>query len=636
MMLKRSIAACVSGFMLFAAAGVSSASSVTSLREAVSEAVANSPEIMADWYKLKASVEEQRVARGGYYPSIDLNAEAGREKVDTPVRSSDAYHPDSTRLTLTQMLFDGFSTRNEVARLDHEKLASYYDFRQSSEDIALQVVQAYYDVLRYRELVVLAKENYIQHRLIFDDIEERVTSGLGRRVDLEQASGRLALSESNLLTERTNLHDVTVRFHRLVGIAPARSLEEPDFMGDLIPEARLQALEGAFQNSPQLSAAIERIRAARAEMKRKKSAMMPRLDLRLRQELAHDTSGQEGLFEEQAVELVMTYNIYNGGSDSASIRQSHELMNRARSLRDKACRDIRQKVLIAHNDIAAQQKQVRYLNRNQEAIGKARTAYRKQFDIGQRTLLDLLDTENEYFETRRTLTNAETDLQLSKARTLEAMGLLLKSFSLNGYGFEELSELDLKRDDPGAEGFGSCSTELPDQDDIDNDKLINDLFDDPRFRRSPDGKAAFNLNVTFEYNSSVIAQAIHSNLKDAADFLAKYPSLNGVIEGHTDDRGSDAYNQVLSQSRAEAVKRYLTVELGVEGSRLQVKGYGESQPLASNTTHEGRSQNRRVELVLEANVPGRKPRLSDFTNLRYDAEKGTLNGGGEANPGWAY
>lgn len=634
MKLKRNIVACVSGLMLLMEAGMASASSVASLREAVSEAVANSPEIMADWYQLKAAIEEQRAARGGYYPSLDLNAEAGREKVDTPVRSSDAYHPDSTRLTLTQMLFDGFRTRNEVARLDHEKLASYFDFRQSSEDIALQVVQAYYDVLRYRELVVLAKENYIQHRLIFDDIEARVLSGLGRRVDLEQASGRLALSESNLLTERTNLHDVTVRFHRLVGTAPARKLQEPDLMGDLIPEERLEALEGAFQNSPQLLAAIERIRAARAEMKRNKSAMMPRLDLRLRQELAHDTSGQEGLFEEQAVELVMTYNLYNGGSDSASVRQSYQLMNRARALRDKVCRDIRQEVLIAHNDIAAQQKQVRYLNRNQEAIGKARDAYRKQFDIGQRTLLDLLDTENEYFETRRTLTNAETDLQLSRARTLEAMGLLLKSFSLYGYGFEELSELDLARDQSLSEG--ACSAELPEQDDIDNDQLINDLFDDPRFRREPDGKAAFNLNVTFEYNSAVIDESIHSNLQDAAEFLAKYPHLTGVIEGHTDDRGSDGYNMRLSQSRAEAVKRYLTRVLGVDGSRLDVKGYGESKPLASNTSDDGRSQNRRVELVLETEVPGRKPRLSDFTNLRYDDEQDTLRGDAPVNQGWAY
>lgn len=636
MMFKRSFVACLSGVILSGVAGLSSASSVTSLREAVSEAVANSPEIMADWYQLKAAIEEQRAARGGYYPSLDLNAEAGREKVDTPTRSSDAFHPDSTRLTLTQMLFDGFRTRNEVDRLDHEKLASYFDFRQSSEDIALQVVQAYYDVLRYRQLVVLAKENYIQHRLIFDDIEERVTSGLGRRVDLEQATGRLALSESNLLTERTNLHDVTVRFHRLVGIAPAKNLEEPDLTADLIPEAQLEVLEGAYDNSPELKASIQRIRAARAEMKRQRADLLPRLDLRLRQELAHDTDGQEGRFEEQAVELVLSYNIYNGGSDSASIRQSHQLMNRARALRDQACRNIRQEVLIAHNDIAAQQKQVRYLNRNQEAIGKAREAYRKQFDIGQRTLLDLLDTENEYFETRRTLTNAETDLQISRARTLEAMGLLLKSFSLNGYGFEELSEFDLNRDQPSGENFGSCSADLPEQDNMDNDELIEELFNDPRFRRGADGKAAFNLNVTFEYNSAVINDGEHSNLRDAAEFLAKYPHLTGVIEGHTDDRGTDAYNQHLSQSRAAAVKQYLVSMLGVDGARLLTKGYGESKPLASNTSAEGRSQNRRVELVLETEVSGRKPRLSDFTNLRYDEESGALTTDGKLNEGWAY
>ncbi|GAA5319295.1 MAG: hypothetical protein Aseana_13580 [Candidatus Pelagadaptatus aseana] len=574
--------------------------------------------------------------RGGYYPSLDLDATAGREKIDTPNTSSDAYHPDSTRLTLTQMLFDGFSTRNEVARLGFEKLASYYDFQQTAEETALEVIQAYHDVIRYRELVNLAKENYIQHRLVFDDIQERVTSGLGRRVDLEQATGRLALAESNLLTERTNLHDVTIRFQRLVGVAPADLLETIELPVDLIPESQLDALEKAYLNNAQLSAAIERIRAVRAEMKRKNSAMMPRLDLRLRQELDHDTDGVEGRFEEQAVELVLSYNLYNGGSDSASKRQSFELLNQAKSLRDKACRDVRQEVLIAHNDIGAQQQQVAYLDRNQAAIGKARQAYRKQFDIGQRTLLDLLDTENEYFETRRTLVNAETDLILARARTLEAMGVLLRAFSLRPEVLSRMEALELFDDDDRRSMLGRCEIEAPQLQTVDNDQLLSELFDDPRFRKNEAGKAAFNLDVKFAYNSSVVSPDEDQRLREAAEFLQKYPRLTGVIEGHTDDVGSENYNKALSQSRAVAVRDYLVNKLGVASSRLQAVGYGESRPMASNDSDSGRSINRRVELVLETEVPARKPRLSDFTDFRYDEDKDKLQTSDSLHNGWQY
>ena len=88
-------------------------------------------------------------------------------------------------------------------------------------------------------------------------------------------------------------------------------------------------------------------------------------------------------------------------------------------------------------------------------------------------------------------------------------------------------------------------------------------------------------------------------LDEAARILMDHPDLRVSVEGHTDAMGSDAYNQALSERRAQAVKRYL-VSAGVDASRLETMGYGESQPVASNDTEDGRAMNRRVELnVLE-------------------------------------
>jgi len=181
------------------------------LRDAVLKVVATNPDVQARWHAFRAAGAEQDVARGGYLPQVDLNAGIGRERVDRPRKPVDSYTRRGATLSLNQMLYDGFLTRSEVSRLGYARLARYYEVVDAAETAALDTVRTYADVLRYRELVQLAKDNYVEHRRVYDQIAERAAAGVGRRVDLEQASGRLALAESNLLTEVSNLHDVSAR-----------------------------------------------------------------------------------------------------------------------------------------------------------------------------------------------------------------------------------------------------------------------------------------------------------------------------------------------------------------------------------------------------------------------------------------
>ncbi len=447
---------------------------IKDFRQAVQQTVLENPEVNASWYQFESTREELRAAEGNYYPSIDLTADAGRERSDSPGVSADTYTREAARLSLTQMLFDGFETENEVKRLGFEQLSDYYDLQQVSEQAAEEAARAYLDVLRYQQLVRLAEENYVEHRLVHKDISKRVNSGVSRRVDLEQADGRLALAESNLLIEMTNLHDVTSRFQRVIGDLPAEQLSEPMLSEALIPASRGQALQRAYLLSPELNSAIESVRAAQADLDKQNAPMYPRFDLRLRSEVEHDTDGIDGHYDENAVELLMSYNLYNGGSDSARKRQFNERLNAAYELRKKACRDVRQNLIIAYNDIQSLTEQVEYLDRNQISVSKVRVAYRNQFDIGQRTLLDLLDTQNEYFETRRSYTNAYFDLMLAKVRTLASMGLLLPSMKVNGLNAKALEHVSLQRSDED-EGLGRCPQEAPGMIEVDKEALLSEL-----------------------------------------------------------------------------------------------------------------------------------------------------------------
>jgi outer membrane protein OmpA-like peptidoglycan-associated protein len=106
------------------------------------------------------------------------------------------------------------------------------------------------------------------------------------------------------------------------------------------------------------------------------------------------------------------------------------------------------------------------------------------------------------------------------------------------------------------------------------------------------------LRVNFNFNKSDIRESEVAELQKAVRFIRKYPGAKVRLEGHTDSIDSEEYNQALSERRAEAVKNYLVKEEAAEKSKISTVGYGESRPVASNDTEEGRAQNRRVEVLI--------------------------------------
>lgn len=400
------------------------------LKDAAQKAVLNNPEVLARWHTLKAADGERDFGAGALLPRVDLLAGTGTERRNDPtVRSR--YDRTSSSLTITQLLYDGFATRNDIKRLDHARLVRLFEFFDTSESVALEAARAYYDVLRYRELVRLAEDNFVQHRTVFEQTERRVKAKVARGVDLEQVGARLALAESNLLTETSNLHDTTARFQRIVGQLPTQDMPVPAQLTQDIPADAASAIRGAQQRNGALRASIENVRASSAALASRGGAFQPRFDLRLRRDRGSNLSGITGTSETNVAEVVMSWNLFNGMSDRARERQYAEQLNVAKDLRDKTCRDIRQTLLIAYNDIRKLKEQIGYLDQNKVSVEKARNAYRQQFDIGQRTLLDLLDTENELFQAKRAVANAEQDLNISYVRTHAGLGTLLAALELS-------------------------------------------------------------------------------------------------------------------------------------------------------------------------------------------------------------
>jgi outer membrane protein, adhesin transport system len=393
------------------------------LRAAAQRAIANNPEVSARLNALRASVAGTDIARAGLRPKVDLEAAAGRtnDRITTRSPQSESLNRSGVALSVTQLLWDANVIRSDIERATHEQRARWFEFLDATETSALEAVRAHHDLMRQRTLVALAEENYVQHKYMAGQIASRTRAGVGRGVDSEQANARLALAESNLTTETANLHDVTARYARITGALPPARVAKAAASNAGLPASAGEAANVAVQASPTVSAAIEGLRAARSTAKgREGGAWQPTVEARLRAGTGRNFDGVPDQKRDVSGEVVLNWNLYNGGSDQARIRQAADTVNQAADLRDKACRDTRQVAAIAFNDTRKFAETLEALDRNVLAIEKARDAYRQQFDIGQRSLLDLLNSENELFTARRAYANAEVDLLVAQARTLAA------------------------------------------------------------------------------------------------------------------------------------------------------------------------------------------------------------------------
>lgn len=576
---------------------------ISTIEQAIDESINSNPEILANWHELNAAMNEKRQAFGQYLPQVEISSQVAHTDSADPQFVGSTYNSNLSRLSITQSLYNGGGTYQQVKKLGYRAHARFYELKDSSESIALQAVQAYLDVLRYQSLVSLAKESYIEHRLLHKDIKQRSLAGISRTADFQQAEARLALSESNLLTENTNLHDVTVRFIRLLGKAPAKKLTEPRVPGRLIPHSVNSALQVAYQSSPVILAASYNLKSSESEVKETRALHLPKLDLRAHKELYDDSApSTAAAFDDTTLELVLSYKLYAGGSHQATYKQYKERQQVQWQLREKACRDVTQNVSVAFNNIINSKKQIKLLEKNKNAISRVRIAYKNQFSIGQRTLLDLLDTENEFFDVQRSYVNAIYDSMDAEVTTLAGMGKLSEAFSSHGLPTQAKETYEIETTTNNKLCRNHSTTNNTQARDILAealaDKRLQQYFPVKPVVITPVKRLSFRLNVQFQNGSAVLPPSYTKDFEVAANYLTENPSVKAIIEGHTDSVGSENYNQRLSEARSKRLMHLLIHTYNIAPNRLEYIGYGEQVPIATNSTEQGRRENRRVLLVI--------------------------------------
>ncbi|EGU56142.1 outer membrane protein, partial [Vibrio nigripulchritudo ATCC 27043] len=251
-------------------------------------------------------------------------------------------------------------------------------------------------------------------------------SGIGSVADVSQVEARIAKAHGNLLAAQNNIFDAHTQFTRLVGQTP-QGLIFPRADETSIPLTFAEALDNAYGDHPVIRIAVADVEAARFQYDQSKGVNYPTFSFEASGTWREDAGGVRGQADEATAMLRMRYNLYNGGSDSANSERAAYQLNKSKDLRDRTFRTIKESLQLSWSalDLTLQQKE--FLADHVDSAAETVIAYEKQYRIGKRTLLDLLNTENELFEARKAYIDAHYAEQLAKYRVMNASGNLLDS-----------------------------------------------------------------------------------------------------------------------------------------------------------------------------------------------------------------
>lgn len=396
------------------------------LQDAVRYLLKENPEVRSQSYNRMAKDLEVRQAKAGYLPTIDLSAGTGYDRHYRPV--DDTTYPDFATISIRQNVFRFFGTKSEVERQEARVKSSAYLLNGTAENLALQATKVYLQVLKSQELYDLAKENLLIHRRIFDQVDLRSESGVDRRSDNDQVSGRVALAKSNLSAAQANLLDSRTDYQAIIGYMPG-DLVMPESLRSAIPATLEEAEQLALKNNPTIKSSKADLEARNKQKETAKSQLYPSFDVSFDYNWKYDVDepGKEEFYTAMAL---VSFNIFNGGWNKARIGQTTYEIHEAEEISRNSMRQTVQSVRLAWESNKTAAERVVYLEEYVNAAGTTAGAFTSQWNIGRRTMFDLLDTQAEHINAKVSLLNAKYDKLYSEYRILNSMGKLIPSLGL--------------------------------------------------------------------------------------------------------------------------------------------------------------------------------------------------------------
>jgi adhesin transport system outer membrane protein len=448
------------------------------MTDMVVDSVSAHPEVKEKIHVFRQVVSDQKIAASGWLPSVDLEASTGSFDRSSTITGSQDRDYDSTtyELSVTQNLFNGYDTTYQVEQAAARARSALYDVYDTADNIALQAVQAYLEVIKQRRLYRLAHENVNAHKEILLQIRDRNRSGVGRRSQLQQTEGRLARAQASMIAQQNNLADSATLLHQILGryIDP-ETLSEPELPtqpGGSIDEL----IDRALIDHPAMHVASNNVAAAQADQLRSLRTNYPNLDIELATEHGDDVGGVIGEVDETRIMLNLTYNLFRGGRDQAEQSKKVSALYEQKEFAAGIRRQVINSLRLSWTADELLVKQLEFLEAHVERAGETVESYREEFFIGQRDLVDLLNARNELNTAKNQQAEALYDFLGARYRVYEGIGQLFEAadvdFEINQEGLrvarletDKIDKLPLPVDedkDLEKDPMDHCDNTLPD------------------------------------------------------------------------------------------------------------------------------------------------------------------------------
>ena len=404
---------------------ITSASALT-LQQALEYTLEHSPDIKISLADRSVKQSQLSSKAGAFLPSVDTSFDLVHDHYYNQGNTDPAVNlwRKDYNLDVTQNIFDGLKRYHDFKSSERSLLAYIHATKDQSFGRLAEVSVAYMRVMLAEQTIDLAKKNFTEIKEIADLIERRVAEGLSREIDRIQAQGRLATARANILASVANLHKNQANFRMLTGGLDPTDLISPDL--SFINHKDYQSYwDDVRDRGSRLKQYAFLQDAAYYDYQASKGVFFPQVNGVTRFEYRKNIDGNTSSLTNTQVGLSVHYNIFRGNQDFQSMYIQAQRYQQARLEYKKQHNNLEYEAFSAWESARVAKDAFVFHQEHAKATESVTKAYKDQFMMGQRSLLDLLDAQNEWYHALNNVAQQQAQLEMAKLQIAAYDGKIL-------------------------------------------------------------------------------------------------------------------------------------------------------------------------------------------------------------------